>query len=161
MSAAIGIIFNDQKTKVLLVLRRDVPIWVLPGGGINPSEGPDEAVCREVWEETGIRVNIVKKSAEYFPINSLAQHTHLFECRPKDGCLRISCETTDVKFHSLNQLPKNFFIVHQEWLLESLSHMERSVKRPLDQVTYWNLCRFFLRSPLILLRYCVTKFCRS
>lgn len=28
-------------------------LWVLPGGGIDPGEEPEEAIVREVWEETG------------------------------------------------------------------------------------------------------------
>lgn len=30
--------------------------WVTPGGGIDPGEGPRQAAVRELWEETGLRV---------------------------------------------------------------------------------------------------------
>lgn len=32
--------------------------WVLPGGGIDPGELPQDAAHREVWEETGQRVEL-------------------------------------------------------------------------------------------------------
>ncbi len=32
-------------------------VWTLPGGGINKGETPSEAGKREVWEETGYKVN--------------------------------------------------------------------------------------------------------
>lgn len=32
--------------------------WGLPGGGIEPGEEPDDAVLREVWEETGQHVQL-------------------------------------------------------------------------------------------------------
>lgn len=32
--------------------------WALPGGGIDPGEAPLDAVHREVWEETGQRVEV-------------------------------------------------------------------------------------------------------
>lgn len=32
--------------------------WALPGGGIDPGEDPVRAVVREVWEETGQRVQV-------------------------------------------------------------------------------------------------------
>src|SRR5690606_37396207 len=33
-----------------------VPIWFTPGGGLDPGESFEEAACRELWEETGLRV---------------------------------------------------------------------------------------------------------
>lgn len=35
-------------------------LWVLPGGGIDPGEEPEEAIVREVWEETGQQVDTVR-----------------------------------------------------------------------------------------------------
>jgi 8-oxo-dGTP pyrophosphatase MutT (NUDIX family) len=32
----------------------DGPIWLLPGGGVEPGESPECAAIRELWEETGI-----------------------------------------------------------------------------------------------------------
>src|SRR5690606_4098419 len=32
-----------------------VPIWFTPGGGVDPGESFEEAACRELWEETGLR----------------------------------------------------------------------------------------------------------
>ena len=34
--------------------------WALPGGGIDPGESPSQAVLREVFEETGQHVRIVR-----------------------------------------------------------------------------------------------------
>jgi 8-oxo-dGTP pyrophosphatase MutT (NUDIX family) len=46
----------DADGRVLLVRpsRRDV--WVAPGGAVDPDEAPQNAVVREVWEETGLLV---------------------------------------------------------------------------------------------------------
>ncbi|MBB2985579.1 NUDIX hydrolase [Terracoccus luteus] len=39
--------------------RTDVPgDWGLPGGGLDPGESPDEGLHREVWEETGQRIEL-------------------------------------------------------------------------------------------------------
>lgn len=33
-------------------------LWILPGGGVDDGEAPDDAVIREVWEETGQQVEL-------------------------------------------------------------------------------------------------------
>jgi 8-oxo-dGTP pyrophosphatase MutT (NUDIX family) len=35
------ILFNNSK--ILLIKRRDIPVWVLPGGGIDQGESPETA----------------------------------------------------------------------------------------------------------------------
>jgi 8-oxo-dGTP pyrophosphatase MutT (NUDIX family) len=50
---AFAIIF-DEGGRVLLCHRRDLDVWNLPGGGVESREMPDEAVVREVKEETGL-----------------------------------------------------------------------------------------------------------
>jgi 8-oxo-dGTP pyrophosphatase MutT (NUDIX family) len=42
---------------VLVGRRRDGdPPWTFPAGKIEPGEGPEDAVVRETWEETGLRI---------------------------------------------------------------------------------------------------------
>lgn len=33
------------------------PVWITPGGAIEPGEALAEAACRELWEETGLLVD--------------------------------------------------------------------------------------------------------
>src|SRR5215208_5343119 len=79
---ALGMVFNADQSEILLIQRRDLPVWVLPGGGIETGEKADEAVLREVLEETGLKVCLVQKKAEYLPINRWTRTVHLFECLP-------------------------------------------------------------------------------
>jgi 8-oxo-dGTP pyrophosphatase MutT (NUDIX family) len=48
-----------QEQHVLLVKRDNPMLWELPGGGVLPGETPEDAIMREVYEETGIRIKIV------------------------------------------------------------------------------------------------------
>jgi len=52
-------IFVVWEGKVLLHRHRKLGMWLPPGGHIEDNELPDEAAIREVWEETGLRVELV------------------------------------------------------------------------------------------------------
>lgn len=39
--------------------------WSLPAGAIEPGEAPEEAVIREVWEETGLKVQVKKQKGVF------------------------------------------------------------------------------------------------
>lgn len=55
---ASALILNDEK-KVLLVYHKKYDVWLYPGGHIEDNETPDEAVIREVKEETSLNVEII------------------------------------------------------------------------------------------------------
>jgi 8-oxo-dGTP pyrophosphatase MutT (NUDIX family) len=48
-----------EDRRLLLIHHRKLGVWLYPGGHIDPWETPDEAVAREVEEETGLRVRTV------------------------------------------------------------------------------------------------------
>src|SRR6266487_2246112 len=50
-----ALIFDDEE-QILLGHRRDIDWWNLPGGGMEAGETVDEALRREVREETGLEV---------------------------------------------------------------------------------------------------------
>lgn len=160
-SAAIGIIFSEDKKQVLLTKRCDVPVWVLPGGGIEESETPEKAVCREVWEETGLRVEVSRKVAEYTPLNKLSKPTFLFECRKIDGMIRTGCETKEIAYFDVDKLPRDFFIVHHDWLKDALIGSPDVIKKPIWRVTYKELLKYFCLHPLQVLRFFLTKIISS
>lgn len=40
------------------------PAWQMPQGGVDKGEAPDEAVFRELWEETGVTKDLVTVEAQ-------------------------------------------------------------------------------------------------
>jgi len=54
-----ALIFKGDK--VLLVEHKKLGVWLYPGGHIEQGETPEEALYREVKEETGLDVSIVDK----------------------------------------------------------------------------------------------------
>ncbi len=55
----VGAVIKDDADRMLLILRGHDPgkgLWSIPGGRIEPGETDEEAVKREVCEETGLEV---------------------------------------------------------------------------------------------------------
>ena len=98
-----GVVLN-QKGQILLVQRNDSKAWSLPGGIVENGESPDQAVVREVKEETGLDVDIVRLTGIY--IRHLWKKNILFvyRCQMKNGILIKSDETDDFKWINLKQL---------------------------------------------------------
>lgn len=155
--AVIGIIFDPSRQNVLILKRRDIPIWVFPGGGVDADELPEDAVIREIFEETGLKALIVKKIAEYTPINNLACLTHLYECKSVEGNLTTGSESCEIGYYPISHLPKDFFHIHDEWLNDALKNDPEVIRRPNTSITYWNLFLYFCKHPLRVIRTVLSR----
>lgn len=101
---AFVIIQNDGRD-ILLVKRKDVPLWDLPGGGIAEGETPEAAAMREAFEETGYNVTILQKSGEY-ERPAFEDTQHVFIGAVTGGTpLMNGPETAALRWFSPNRLP--------------------------------------------------------
>lgn len=151
-----GIVFNFTSDEVLLIKRRDVPVWVLPGGGIDPGETPEQAVCREVFEETGFRVKIVRKIALYEPRNKLAKRTHFFECAVESGTASKGSESREVCFFPIGQLP----IMpppYASWIADALKQLPSVLHKEIEGVNYWVFFKLLISHPLLVGRFLLAR----
>jgi len=63
-----GIVLNKDKDKIILVKRRFPPFqnyYALPGGYIKKGENTEDALIREIKEETNLKVSILEKIGYY------------------------------------------------------------------------------------------------
>lgn len=60
--AAYGVAIQDSRVLLTRIARTDVigetGLWMLPGGGVEHGEHPEESVTRELAEETGYTVRV-------------------------------------------------------------------------------------------------------
>jgi 8-oxo-dGTP pyrophosphatase MutT (NUDIX family) len=134
-----GIIF-DNKQRVLLIKRKDNGLWGIPSGHVEPGETVEEAIIREIWEETGLRVKVTRLIGIYsdpvsqvfsYPNGEVSQFiTTCFECEVVGGTLnRESEEALDVDYFDLNRLPEDLIRMHPRWLKDALEKKSLSYIR--------------------------------
>src|SRR4051794_32710585 len=54
----VSVVTIDDRDRVLLVRNLEGNDWTTPGGMMDPYETPADAAVREMWEETGLHVEL-------------------------------------------------------------------------------------------------------
>lgn len=97
-----GIVVLDKR---ILLLKRVKPstdglgYWELPGGGLEYGETPNQALIRELKEETGLDIIIIKPAYTFTKIRTDYQTVGIgYLCIPKNDHVRLSNEHTDYCF---------------------------------------------------------------
>ena len=107
---------KDSLGRFLLQKRSDNGWWGLPGGKLEPGETFKQCVVRETLEETGIFVEPTELVKIYddpkdltcviYPNGDFVQYiSALFYCKKISGYLRLSKESTDIGYFSMDDLP--------------------------------------------------------
>ena len=107
--------------KGVLLMKREIKpfkgTWVLPGGAVEINERLADAVKREVKEETGLNVKVVKYVGYYDDPKRDPRYrsiAHVFLCKPSGGKLRGSFEGRELKF--FKKLPRKTGFDHRKIL---------------------------------------------
>ncbi|MFD3157018.1 NUDIX domain-containing protein [Haloimpatiens sp. FM7330] len=129
---AAAVIIFDDKNNVLLQKRADVDLWGIPSGHFEPGETITNTAVREVFEETGLNIKVVRLIGVYSdPKTQVFEYpdgrvTHFVTCCFEGKIIggnisNDSPETLDIKFFPVNNLPKNILRMHPMWLKDALS----------------------------------------
>ena len=124
--AVSALIFDEGR--ILLAHRRDIDWWNLPGGGMEVGETVDEALLREVTEETGLEVEIEQLVGVY----SKPQKQEIvlaFRCRITGGTSRATEETRECRYFLPDALPANTLPKHRQRIEDALLHQQSAVIR--------------------------------
>ncbi len=156
-NSVIGIVLSPDKKQVLVIKRRDVPMWAFPGGGVDNNETPENAIAREIKEETGLQIEIIRKTAEYYPISRLASYTHVFECQHEGNEPGTSDETIASGFYPIDKLPEPFFHIHQLWLNDALRNEPEIIRKSISEATMRNLIKYFFIHPIHVIRFALSR----
>ncbi|MEU7931271.1 NUDIX hydrolase [Micromonospora echinofusca] len=104
---------RNQRGELLMIHRTDNSLWALPGGGHDIGESISDTVVREVREETGIEVEVIRLVGIYTnPHHVMSyddgevrqQFSMCFTARPVGGKLTTSSESRQVRWMDPAQL---------------------------------------------------------
>jgi ADP-ribose pyrophosphatase YjhB (NUDIX family) len=108
-----AVVFNEKR-EVLLAKRTDNGLWCIPGGHVDLGETLAQACARELYEETGLRAEVVRLVGVYSDTKGslhIAQgvewHTVRvsFLCKLTGGNLQASEETSEIRYFDVKDLP--------------------------------------------------------
>jgi 8-oxo-dGTP pyrophosphatase MutT (NUDIX family) len=126
-----AVIFDEAHEKVLLTKRADNGLWCLPSGKVDPGECVEETVVREVREETGLTVRVLRLVGVYsdpnwlvlYRDNTAAQIVALsFEVEITAGEPGLSDETSAWGYFSLAEVSgMDMLLNHETRIRDALS----------------------------------------
>jgi len=104
------VIFNEDKTQVLMVREAALQTYSLPGGWADLYDTPSQAAKNECMQEAGAEVEIIRLVGIFdrtpFKSNStLSEYVIVFEGKIKGELHEHEYETDDVRFFPLDHLP--------------------------------------------------------
>lgn len=117
----------DGRKRVLLIRRGQEPLkgeWSLPGGAVELGETLEEAICREVLEETGLVVEVVDTVRAFDRISrdetSRVRYHYVlidFLCQVTGGSLACATDAVEARWAGAEELdgltPLTVEVIHK------------------------------------------------
>jgi 8-oxo-dGTP diphosphatase len=134
LPAVAAAIFND-KGEILLQKRKDVNQWCIISGHVEFGETIEDAILREIEEETNTTASIVRfigvysspASQTYIYKDRTVQYvTSYFEARLNSdvGSDFSNSETQELKYFRPEDIPADLALLNPNWLSDALNKKE-------------------------------------
>ncbi len=131
LPAVAAAIFNE-KGEILLQKRKDVNQWCIISGHVEFGETIEQAVLREIEEETNCAANIIRFIGVYSsPVSQTYSYhdrtvqyvTSYFEAKLTTEITEgfSNNETQELKFFSTDQLPDDLATINPYWLSDAIT----------------------------------------
>lgn len=139
-------VYNENEQKVLLVKHKKMGLWVQPGGHVEKDESMEEAAVREVFEETGLTVELlgkrVPRECDYILPLAIQKnivkddHVHMdfvyvAKVTGNNELVQNVEETDGIKWYSLNEINDSNFETFddvKEWCQYIIDNYEKILK---------------------------------
>lgn len=121
--AVAGYLINEENEVLLVKVHWRADTWELPGGQVEEGEALDQAVCREIKEETGLTVKPIGITGAYY---NASMHILgiVFKVAYVSGEIKIQPEEIqEAKFVALNEENINEYITRPHMKSRTLDAM--------------------------------------
>ena len=106
--------YESKKNLKLLLIKRGVEpfknSWALPGGLVMEDESLEDAVIRELMEETGVKIDYLEQLYSFGkpardPRNRVVSITYFGLVRPNHFTIKADTDAHDVQWFPVNDIP--------------------------------------------------------
>jgi ADP-ribose pyrophosphatase YjhB (NUDIX family) len=119
----------ERGGEYLMARRRDIGLWNLPGGGMEAGETVDEGLAREVMEEIGVTVRIVRLVGVYSkPQKNEIVLTFLCKLVSEDEPT-TSDEVSEVGWFRPDRLPTDTLPKHRQRVVDAALGQREAILR--------------------------------
>ena len=126
--------YSENKLQILLIQQKfgiEKNKWALPGGFVKDNETLDQAVIRELTEETGVKANYLEQLYTFGNIDRdkrdrVISISYLALLNPKNFTIKAETDAKDVKWFSINEVPKLAFD-HNKILQTGLTRLQNKI----------------------------------
>ena len=131
---AVAFGYEEGNISVLLIKRKYEPFkgeWAIPGGFVLNEESLEEAVERELHEETGIKINYLEQLYTFGkpsrdPRGRVVSVAYFGLVRPNAYKIVASTDAEQVQWFNINELPKLAFD-HKDILTAAIERLQGKI----------------------------------